>query len=41
MDQPFIYKYRPKSLKDFEMNPTIIELLETFVDTELVNITSR
>lgn len=38
MDQPFIYKYRPKSLKDFEMNPTIIELLETFVDTELLNI---
>ena len=38
MDQPFIYKYRPKNLKDFEINSTIIELLETFVNTGLLNI---
>ena len=38
MDQPFIYKYRPKNLREFEINSTIIELLETFVDTGLLNI---
>lgn len=38
MDQPFIYKYRPKNLREFEMNSTIIELLETFVNTGLLNI---
>ena len=38
MDQPFIYKYRPKKLKDFEMSNTIIELLETLIDSDILNI---
>ena len=38
MDQPFIYKYRPNKLKDFEMNSNIIELLETLIDCDLLNI---
>jgi len=38
MDQPFIYKYRPNKLKDFEMNTNIIELLETLIECDLLNI---
>jgi replication factor C small subunit len=38
MDQPFIYKYRPEKLKDFEMSNTIIELLETLIDSDILNI---
>jgi len=38
MEQPFIYKYRPKELVDFEMSSTIINLLKTLIDTELLNI---
>ena len=28
MEQPLIYKYRPKSLNDFEMSNEIIEFLQ-------------
>ena len=38
MDQPFIHKYRPLELKDFEMSPKIKELLETLVNADLLNI---
>ena len=38
MDQPFIYKYKPEKLKDFEMSDTVIELLETLIDSDLLNI---
>ena len=38
MDQPFIYKYRPLELKDFEMSAKIKELLETLVNADLLNI---
>jgi replication factor C small subunit len=38
MDQPFIYKYRPEKLKDFEMSNTIIELLETLIDSDILNV---
>ena len=38
MEQPFIYKYRPEKLKDFEMSNTIIELLETLIDSDILNI---
>lgn len=38
MDQPFIYKYKPEKLKDFEMSDTVIELLETLIDSDILNI---
>jgi replication factor C small subunit len=38
MDQPFIYKYKPEKLKDFEMSDTVIELLETLIESDLLNI---
>ena len=31
MEQPFIYKYRPKTLEEFEINPQLIELLNTLI----------
>ena len=38
MDQPFIYKYRPINLKDFEIDSKIIELLETLVNSDILNL---
>ena len=38
MEQPFIYKYRPILLKDFEMNPKIIELLQTLITVDNLNL---
>jgi len=38
MDQPFIYKYRPQTLKDFEIDPKIIELLETLIQIDTLNL---
>jgi replication factor C subunit 2/4 len=38
MEQPFIYKYRPEKLKDFEMDLQIIELLETFITIDNLNL---
>ena len=38
MDQPFIYKYRPETLDDFELNPKIIELLKTFIQIDNLNL---
>ena len=38
MDQPFIYKYRPVHLKDFEIDSKIIELLETLVNSDILNL---
>ena len=38
MEQPFIYKYRPKSLNDFEMSNEIIEFLQTLINIDNLNI---
>jgi len=38
MEQPFIYKYKPILLKDFEMNTQFIELLETFIKINSLNL---
>lgn len=38
MEQPFIYKYRPKTLEEFEINPKLIELLNTLIKSDLLNI---
>jgi DNA polymerase III delta prime subunit len=38
MEQPFIYKYKPKSLNNFEINPKIIELLKTFIQIDNLNL---
>ena len=38
MEQPFIYKYKPIFLKDFEMDPQIIELLQTLITVDNLNL---
>jgi replication factor C subunit 2/4 len=38
MDQPFIYKYKPQTLTDFEMDSTVIELLETLIQLDMLNL---
>ena len=38
MDQPLIYKYRPKLLKEFEIDNKIKDLLETLVKSDMLNI---
>ena len=38
MEQPFIYKYNPKSLQDFEIDPQILQLLQTFIDIDNLNL---
>ena len=38
MDQPFIYKYRPVKLEDFEIDSKIIELLDTLVKGDILNL---
>jgi len=38
MEQPFIYKYRPNLLEDFEMDRQIIGILKTFIKINNLNI---
>lgn len=38
MEQPFIYKYRPKTLEDFEINPKLIELINQLIASDILNI---
>ena len=38
MEQPFIYKYRPNYLKDFEIDSKLINLLYTFISIDNLNI---
>lgn len=38
MEQPLLYKYRPKSLNDFEMSSEIIELLQILINIDNLNI---
>ena len=38
MEQPFIYKYRPKTLEDFEINPKLIELVNKLIASDILNI---
>jgi len=38
MDQPFIYKYNPQILKDFEIDSKIIDLLKTLIQIDTLNI---
>jgi replication factor C subunit 2/4 len=38
MEQPFIYKYKPLVLKDFEIDTQFIELLEMFINIDNLNI---
>ena len=38
MDQPFIYKYRPQTLNEFEIDPKIIELLQTLLQLDTLNL---
>lgn len=38
MEQPFIYKYRPKTLEDFEINPKLIELVNQLIASDILNI---
>lgn len=38
MDQPFIYKYRPQSLDEFEIDPKIIELIKTLIQMDNLNL---
>jgi replication factor C subunit 2/4 len=38
MEQPFIYKYKPEYLTDFKMDVTLINLLQTFINIDNLNI---
>ena len=38
MNSPFIYKYQPLKLKDFEMEPELMDLLNTFIEMNSLNI---
>lgn len=38
MDQPFIYKYRPQHLNEFEIDTKIIELLDIFININNLNL---
>ena len=38
MEQPFIYKYRPKFLSEFTIDPKIIELIKIFINMDKLNI---
>ena len=35
---PFTYKYRPKLLKDFQMNPELRSILNTLIAIEKLNL---
>ena len=38
MEQPFIYKYKPDFLKDFEIDSKLVELLHTLINIDNLNI---
>lgn len=38
MEQPFIYKYRPEILNDFEMDSQMTDLLKTFITIDNLNL---
>ena len=38
MKQPFIYRYRPEYLKDFEIDTKLIKLLYTFINIDNLNL---
>ncbi len=38
MEQPFLFKYRPTKLSDFEIDKELFELLETLTKNDLLNI---
>ena len=38
MKQPFIFKYRPEFLNDFEIDIKLINLLHTFISIDSLNI---
>jgi len=38
MNIPFMYKYKPKYFKDFEMDPNIIDILNTLISMNNLNI---
>ena len=38
MEQPFIYKYKPENLKDFEIDTKVIDLLNAFINIDNLNI---
>jgi len=38
MEQPFIYKYRPKTLEDFKLDKSFLELINTFLEMNNLNI---
>ena len=38
MDQPFIYKYRPTQLNEFEIDTKTIDLLSIFISINNLNI---
>ena len=38
MEQPFIYKYKPVNLKEFEIDTKLIDLLNTFINMDNLNI---
>ena len=38
MDQPLIYKYKPKNLNDFNFEPDFKFILNKFIDNDLLNI---
>ena len=38
MNQPFIHRYKPTKLKDFHFDKQLIELIETFIKIDNLNI---
>ena len=38
MNQPFIYRYRPLSIDDFEIDKKLINLLNTLISIDNLNI---
>ena len=38
MDQPLIYKYKPKNLNDFNFEPDFKFILNKFIENDLLNI---
>ena len=38
MNQPFIYKYRPKRIEEFEIDKKLINILNIFIDIDNLNI---
>ena len=38
MDLPFIYKYQPLYLEDFEINKKLLDLIKTLIQMDNLNI---